>query len=76
MLFRSKHAVNTTGLICGFCNIHYSTRSNVLKHIKNSCIEKKKMEAERDKIKYGYELLKEQKNKDKNINNMLKICFK
>ena len=61
-----KHTVNTKGVICGFCNISYSTRSNVLKHVKNSCIEKKKMEAERDKIKYGYDLLKEQEKEKEN----------
>ena len=47
---------------CEFCNSTLANRSNLLKHIDNNCKEKKILIIERDKLKFAYDLLKQNKN--------------
>ena len=57
---------------CYFCDKEYSSKSNLLMHVKKSCKEKKKMELEKEKLKLNCDKIKlkeelEQIN-NKNIN--------
>jgi len=52
---------------CGFCKNTFASKTNLVKHIKNVCKIKKKLELETQLIKLKYDLLKE-KEKNKEIN--------
>ena len=59
----NKLIKKSTDKECGFCNSKFANRSNVLKHLKKSCKEKQRLEQERDKLKFAYDLFIEQSKK-------------
>jgi len=74
LLDNVNHRINnrnkkTTDVLCGFCNKEYSNRNNLKRHLNQYCNEKKIILAEKEKILYQYNVVKNIKNDYEHANN-------